>query len=68
MRILLIVAIVVAVAVLIVTMVLRRPGPERQVEPIDATEDPDPPTPEETRHLGDPPPGSRGDREQKGMP
>ena len=68
MRLLLIIAMVVAVAVLIGTFAVRRPGPERQVEPIDATEDPDPPSAETTRHMPDPPPGSRGDREQRGMP
>lgn len=68
MRLVLIVAIVVAVIVLVAMLTMKRSGPERQVEPIDADRDPRPPAPETTRHMADPPPGSRGDREQHGKP
>lgn len=68
MRWTLIIAIFIAVPIVIGMYALRRPGREHQAEPIDATTDPDPPSPEATRHMTDPPPGSRGAREQDGMP
>ena len=68
MRLLLIIAIVIAVFVVVGMLILRRPAPEHQTEPIDAVHDPDPPPPEQTRHMPEPPPGSRGDRERRGKP
>jgi hypothetical protein len=68
MRLALIVAIVISVIVIVAMLTMKRPGPEHQVEPIDADHDPHPPSPEATRHMSDPPPGSRGDREQHGKP
>ena len=68
MRWILLIAIVIAVPILIATFVARRPAPEHEPETIDAETDPTPPSAEATRHMADPPPGSRGDRERKGMP
>jgi hypothetical protein len=68
MRILLLIASLVSVLVIVGVLIAKRPAPERQPEPIDAQVDPDLPDPAATRHMDDPPPGSRGDREQKGMP
>jgi hypothetical protein len=68
MRLLLILSVLVALIVFVALLVMRRPGREPQPEPIDATREPDLPDPETTRHMADPPPGSQGDREQKGMP
>lgn len=68
MRILLLVASLISVVVILGVLVAKRPGREPQPEPIDAHVDPEPPPPEATRHMADPPPGSRGDRERRGMP
>lgn len=68
MRWILIIAIVIAIPILIATFVVRRPAPEREPETMDAEAAPTPPPPEVTRRMADPPPGSQGDREQKGMP
>jgi hypothetical protein len=68
MRILLLVASLISVVVILGVLVAKRPGREPQPEPIDAHHDPHLPAPEATRAMDDPPPGSRGDREEKGMP
>ncbi len=68
MRLLIPIAIVVALVVLAAMMMMKRSGPEPQVEPIDADRETPPPGPEATRHMEDPPPGSRGDRERHDMP
>jgi hypothetical protein len=69
MRMLIVIFGILALLVVVVgTVVWARPGRSRQPEPIDAEHDPAPPDPEATRHMADPPPGSRGDRERRGMP
>jgi hypothetical protein len=68
MRMLIVVFGIVAVVVVLGWLVWARPRRGRQPEPIDALHDPAPPDPEATRHMADPPPGSRGDRERRGMP
>ncbi|MGY6501432.1 MAG: hypothetical protein ACXIVQ_11150 [Acidimicrobiales bacterium] len=68
MRWMLIIAIFVAVPIIIGMYAMKRPGRQPQAEPIDAAHEPDLPDAETTRHMSDPPPGSRGAREQDGMP
>ena len=68
MRILLVIASLASVLIVVSFLVAKRPGREPQPEPIDADRDRPLPDPDTTREMADPPPGSRGDRERKGMP
>jgi hypothetical protein len=68
MRILLIIASLASILIVVSVLVAKRPAREPQPEPIDADVDPGLPEPDATRTMSDPPPGSRGDRERKGMP